>query len=339
MVVLGLDGKPKLDAKGNPVTKPVSLDATQKAAIQQLYATSQSASLGDQGLALAGLGHFNITASSIDLGISGGISVIAPDSALAAISPYGADLNVTTSGDLVMSSTKIANESFLGDITLNVGGTLDVGGQFTTFGDPSSPKGIFTTSGGGVSITADGSVNVNGSRIATYDGGNIDIKSLTGDVNAGAGGAGYVTMQALQLNPVTHQLVGIPATIPGSGILATTVVGSHASLGDITVNTPNGSINASSGGILQIAFNHTDTRNNLIDLDAGLDIIATGSGVIGANVKLHAGRTFKGLAAGKYRVDVGAKTIDPTSILFGPHIAYQSDGGPPSPGRIRQPGL
>jgi hypothetical protein len=205
---------------------------------------------------------------------------------------------------------------------------LDVGGEFTTFGDPSSPKGVFTTSGGNISVTANENVNVNGSRIATYDGGNIDVKSLTGDVNAGAGGAGYVTLQALQLDPVTQQLVGIPATIPGSGILATTVVGSDAALGNITVDTPNGSINASSGGILQIAFNDTDTRNNFIDMNAGLDIIATGSGVIGANVNLHAGRTLSGLIVGKYTVNASAKTIDPTAILFGPQVGYQSDGGP-----------
>jgi trimeric autotransporter adhesin len=328
--LLALDayGQPVLDANGNPVTTPVTLDATQRTAIQQLYNASLTASLGDQGLTLAGPGNFNITASGIDLGISGGISVIAPDSALEAISPYGANLNVTTTGDLTMTSTKIANESLFGGIILNVGGTLDVGGQFTTFGDPSSPKGIFTTSSGNISVTANENVNVNGSRIAAYNGGNIRVESLNGDVNAGAGSAGYVTLNALQLNPVTHQLFGIPATIPGSGILATTVVGSDAALGNITVNTPNGSINASSGGILQIAFNSTDTRNNFIDLNAGLDIIATGSGVIGANVNLHAGRNFSGLVVGKYTVNASAKTIDPTAILFGPQVGYQSDGGP-----------
>jgi filamentous hemagglutinin family protein len=328
VVVFDAYGQPVLDANGNPATTPISLDATQKAALQQLYTASLTASLGDQGLTLAGPGNFNITANGIDLGISGGISVITPGSALAAISPYGANLNVTTTGDLTMTSTKIANESLLGSITLSVGGTLDVGGEFTTFGDPSSPKGIFTTSGGNISVTANENVNVNGSRIAAYNGGNINVESLNGDVNAGAGGAGYVTLQALQLDPVTHQLVGIPATIPGSGILATTVVGSDAALGNITLNTPNGSINASSGGILQIAFNNTDTRNSFVDLNAGLDIIATGSGVIGANVNLRAGRTLSGLIVGKYTVNASAKTIDPTAILFGPQVGYQSDGGP-----------
>jgi filamentous hemagglutinin family protein len=325
VAVLDANGRPMLDANGNPVTTPVSLDATQKAALQQLYTASLTASLGDQGLALAGPGNFNITASSIDLGISGGISVIAPDSALAAISPYGANLNVTTTGDLTMTSTKIANESLLGGISLDVGGMLDVGGQFTTFGDPSSPKGIFTTSGGNASVTADGNINVNGSRIAAYNGGNINVESLNGDVNAGAGGSGYVTLNALELDPVTHQLVGIPATIPGSGILATTVVGSDAALGNITVNTSNGSINSSSGGIIQIAFNGADTQNSLIDLNAGLDIIASSSGVIGANITLHAGRTITGLYVAQHNLDADAPHFGP-GLLFGPIVKVNQTG-------------
>ena len=188
-VILDQNGNPVLDANGNPETTSVALDATQQAAIQQLYTASQTASLGDQGLSLAGPGKFNIAANNIDLGISGGISVLAPDSALAAISPYGATLNVTVARNLAMTSTKIANESYLGGINLDVGGTLDVGGQLSTFGDPnSSPKGIFTTSGGNISVAASGNVNVDGSRIAAYDGGNINVKSVNGDVNAGTGG-------------------------------------------------------------------------------------------------------------------------------------------------------
>jgi hypothetical protein len=320
--VLDANGNPVLDSNGNPetvpATQPVTLDSTQKTEIQQLSAASQSATLGDQGLAIAGPGNFNITAHSLDLGISGGVSVVAPDSALAAISPYGANLNVTTGGNLELTSTKIANESLLGGINLDIGGTLDVGGQFTTFGDPSSPKGIFTTSGGNVSITANGDVNVDGSRIAAYNGGNINIKSLVGDVNAGAGGEGYVTLNALEIDPATGQLAGIPATIPGSGILATTVFGSDALLGNITVNAPNGSINASLGGIIQIAFNDADTRNNFIELTAGHDINASGSGIIGSNIKLQAGGDINGLVIGSQSVNINsAQSVDVTVVSGG----------------------
>lgn len=311
-------GLPVVDADGNPVTKPLTLTTTQQAEIQQLYAASQSATLGDQGLALAGPGKFNITANNIDLGISGGITVIAPDAALAAISPYGAALEVTTLNNLSLTSTKIANESLLGSITLNVGGTLDVGGQFTTFGDTSAPKGIFTTSGGNISVIAQNSVNVNGSRIAAYDGGNIFIKSLHGDVNAGNGGAGYVSMNALELDPLTGELVSVPASIPGSGILATTLFGGHAQLGNITIQTPEGSVNASLGGLLQIAFNGNDSSDNFIDINAGKDINASGSGIIGSNIKLTAGGDINGVIIGSQGINLNSlNNVNVTAISGG----------------------
>ena len=319
--LLDANGNPVLDANGKPemvpVTKPLALDSTQQGMITQLYAASQSASLGDQGLALAGPGNFDVTANSMELGVSGGIRVIAPDTSLAAISPYGANLNVTTLGDLSMTSTKIANESYLGGINLNVGGTLDVGGQFTTLGDASAPKGIFTTSGGNVFVTVNNDVNVNGSRIAAYNGGNIDVKSVNGDVNAGEGGAGYVSMNPLQLE-ASGQLFSIAATIPGSGILATTVVGSDAALGNITINAPNGSVNASLGGVLQIAFNGNTPPNTLVEVNAGHDINASSSGIIGSNIKLQAGGSINGLVIGSSSVNINsAQNVNVTAFSGG----------------------
>ena len=244
-----------------------------QACISQLYTASQSASLGANGLFLAGPGSFNINANTIDLGISGGIAVLAPDAALAAISPYGANINVTTTGNLEMTTSVIADEGLLGGINLNVGGTLDVGGELTPFGDPDSPKGIFTTSGGNISVIANDDVNVEGSRIAAYDGGNITIESLNGSVNAGTGGAGYVTLSALEIDPATGELEGIPATIPGSGILATTVPGSDAQVGNILIDTPNGSITANQGGVVQLSFDGANASQAVVYLLAGYQLL------------------------------------------------------------------
>ncbi|HTR40631.1 MAG TPA: filamentous hemagglutinin N-terminal domain-containing protein [Pseudomonadales bacterium] len=259
------------DSNNNPILTGTEL-AIWQVGVSQLYTDSQSASLGDNGLALSGPGNFNIKAGSIDLGISGGITVSAPDAALAAISPYGANINVTTTGDLNMTTTAIANESYLGGISLKVGGTLNVGGELTAFGDASAPKGIFTTSGGDVKIVSTGDVDLNGSRVAVYDGGNITVESLHGNVNAGTGGAGYVTLNALQLDPQTGLLTAIPATIPGSGILATTVAGSHALLGNILVETPNGSFSASQGGVIQLSFDGMDVSKAATYLLAGYEL-------------------------------------------------------------------
>ena len=305
-----------VDANQNAILSGAQLTAWQ-AAIAQLYANSQTASLGDNGLALAGPGNFNIVANSIDLGISGGISVLAPDAALAAISPLGANITVTTTGNLDMTTSLIANESLLGAISLTVGGTLDVGGELTPFGDPDSPKGIFTTSGGNISVAAVGDVNVDGSRIAAYDGGNINVTSSAGDINAGAGGAGYVTLNALEIDPVSGQLVEIPATIPGSGILATTIFGSDALLGNITLDA-NGSVNGNQGGIVQIPFNGADTENNFIQITAGQDINAEGSGIIGSNIKLSAGGNINGAIIGTQGINIEqAQNVDVTAVSSG----------------------
>jgi filamentous hemagglutinin family protein len=295
---------------------PIVLTAAQQAAVQQLFTASQTASLGDQGLALAGPGQFNITAHSVDLGISGGISVLAPNAAEAAISTRGADLNINVADGFEMTASKIANESYLGSIQLTVGGSLNVGGQLSAFGDPNSPKGIFTTSGGGVSITATGDVNVDGSRIAAYNGGDITVKSLEGDVNAGSGGAGSVTMQSLELNKA-GKLVAIAASIPGSGILATTLGDSTAQLGDIDISTPEGSVNASSGGIIQLALNDRDA-NSSINVTAGKDITATDSGIIGSTINLHAGHNITGLVIASHNLNITAvQNVNVTAVSGG----------------------
>ncbi len=290
-LVLDADGNPILDANGNPETVPVTtsltLDDTQIGMINELSAASQSASLGANGLAIQGLGNFNVTAHNINLGVSGGVSVLEPDSPLAAISPFGANLNITTSGDLEMTSTRIRNQSYLGEINLDVGGSLDVGGQFTAFGDNASdPKGIYTESGGDVSVLVNGDVNVNSSRIAAYNGGNVTVESLDGDVNAGTGGNGFVNVNALEFDPKTGKLIIDPTTgkpaelfggISGSGILATTLFGSDATLGNILVETPNGNISASEGGVLQISFDGTDASKASTYLLAGYELRDAGA--------------------------------------------------------------
>jgi filamentous hemagglutinin family protein len=291
---------------------------------QALSIANQNVTLGNQGLTVAGPGTFNVSAQNIDLGVSGGIAVLAPDSALKAISPRGANLEVTASGNLAMTSSKISNESYLGGINLDVGGVLNVGGQSTKLGADTVAKGIFTTSGGDVSVTAASDVNVNSSRIAAYDGGSVTVTSQNGDINAGVGGSGYVSFDALELKK--NKLINIPAQIPGSGILATTVLGSRADLGDITLEAPNGNINASKGGILQIAFNNADTRNNFIDLKAAHDITANGSGIIGYNINLKAGGDVKGLVIGRESVAINAQQNVNVTAFSGGNVDISAAG-------------
>jgi hypothetical protein len=124
-------------------------------------------------------------------------------------------------------------------------------------------------------------------------------------------------MSALQLDPL-GQLFGIPATIPGSGILATTVAGSDALLGNITIDAPNGNINASLGGILQIGFNGRGPSAAFISASAGQDINASGSGIIGSNIRLQAGGNINGLVIGSQSVNINsAQNVDVTAFSGG----------------------
>jgi len=256
----------------------VTLNASQISAIQQLYTSSQNATANDQGLGLYGPGHFVISANSIDLATSGGIYVNTaplPTFAYPPTTQPGADLTISTKGDLDMTSSQIANAGWQGGINLNVAGTLNVGGanSVISIGDTYSPKGIFTESEGNVSVLAQQAVNVNNSRIAAYNGGNVTVESVNSDVNAGDGGSGHVNVDAVQIDPVSGELVAIPTVgVAGSGILATTIPGSDAQLGNILVESPRGNSVASQGGILQIGLNGTAASAAIAALFSGYEL-------------------------------------------------------------------
>jgi hypothetical protein len=258
------------------------------------------------------------------LGASDGIQVLRGNSALTGISPDGASLTVNTFDSLSMTYSQIADEALLGGIQLNVGATLDVGAANNPFSIQNSPTGIFTSSGGAISITAVGDVDVDGSRITTYDGGNINIRSTTGNVDAGTGGTGLVDVEGEYLNSKTGQLVSFNDEIPGSGIMAVALPHSPAPLGNITINTPKGSIDASRGGILQIPLNGESSANNYISLDAGQNIDASGSGVIGANLQLNAGGAIDGILVSTGTINANAaSSIHVTAFAEG-DVAFAS---------------
>jgi filamentous hemagglutinin family protein len=294
----------------NGQAESISLTTPQKSALAALFAQSQGAQASGSGISLNGPGRFNLTAQNMDLGTSAGIQVnqqFLPE----LFSPTvidGASLNVNVSGNLEMTTTAIGNSGWQGGIQMNIGGTLDLGLQ-SLFGEPNNvARGIFTASDGNISVTAGGDIDVDGSRIAAYDGGNITVISQQGDVNAGSGGAGNVEIQTeLQLNADgTVTTLAIGRNISGSGILALTDAASTIGVGNITVTALQGSINADLGGIEQIPFNNISKPGSFISLDAGKDISAGNSGVIGSNIRVTAGGSISGLFVGSGSVGVNA---------------------------------
>jgi hypothetical protein len=166
-----------------------------------------------------------------------------------------------------MYSTAIASLNS-GAINVNVGGDINVGSaDFNVITD--NARGIYTSAQSDVTVIAGGDININGSRIAAYDGGNVSVESLNGDINAGTGAFGYVILSAFYVDPTTHAVFTESPTIPGSGILTTTFPAREASypapavtVGNILVETPNGNISANAGGIIQLALNVDQSKKN-----------------------------------------------------------------------------
>lgn len=342
ILVLDNNGLPEPGLNGAPMTVPLTLSAAQQSVIAQLYAGSQTASQADRGgINLNGPGSFNISAQNMDLGISGGINVNPiPLPNLLSIAPTGtpgAALEVNLTGNLEMTTTSILNGGLLGSIQLNVGGQIDVGAQSGVYGAPGQARGIFTTSGGNVTVTAGGDVNVDGSRIATFDGGDLSVTSLTGDVNAGSGGSGSVSLLAvlqLDANGNLDMFTSTPGAgggsadgiaVYGSGLIASTVGQSSVPVGNITVSTPDGSINANVGGIEQIAFNHNG-GGGFIELDAGGNIDAGNSGVIGSNIKAQAGGDISGVFVGSGNVALNAVNNFSGTVVGSSTVAINAGG-------------
>jgi hypothetical protein len=267
-------------------------------AVQTLYADSQGApdpNAPSVGYRIGGPGEFDIDAGSISLGNSSGIlSCGVSDPAggfdrysdLAAITPDGATLNVTVSGDLDMQTSTIATLGG-GDVNLvSTGGSLDLGSE-NLFNQTTRQVGfgVFTAGPGDVSVIAPGDIDIDGSRIATFDGGDIFIESTGGNVDIGNGGNTFNSVFLSYVDPsgnANHYVEGIY----GSGIVAYTLstpeAGASYSLpgsewplnhatapGNIKVETPQGNITSGLGGITQESLNAISTGNPTITLNAG----------------------------------------------------------------------
>ena len=93
-----------------------------------------------------------------------------------------------------------------------VGGRVNIGG--TVASRNAEQTGIVTLRGGDITILATGNVDVNRSRVGTFDTGNIVIKSMSGTINAGSGSRNERSLFVIDNGDGTSTL----ATVPGSGI-------------------------------------------------------------------------------------------------------------------------
>jgi filamentous hemagglutinin family protein len=360
----GPNGYPLVDSNGHFVTDTINWVAP--TAIQTLFAESQGAPSPENsggGYVVGGTGEFDISAGSISLGNSYGILSLGNGKLLGTDYSYlaselqnqpGATINVTIDSDVTVNGVTTSSLNMpsstiaaLGGGDVNVtstGGSMDLGSQYLVdfesviMSRDNLGLGIYTSGGGNVNVTAQGTINIDSSRIATFNGGNVNVESFMGDVNAGSGGNVYVPINVFSTK------VNVPnepfEDVFANGIVAETLVdnsyqvpppGSATVPGNITVTTPQGSIYSSLGGILQVALNGNISAGPTVTLTAGSpgyigNIDVSGSGVIGGTVNLTANGNIKGLVISRQNSSVNAAQSFSGTVLSG-GTANLSAGG------------
>lgn len=360
LLVYNADGTPLLDqTTGHFVIHTISwASAADASEIGDLFDASQKVpplANSDVGYVVGGTGEFDINAGSISLGNSSGILSLGNGDHLASAdysylttllqSAPAAGINIV-SGTLEMPISTIAALAG-GDVNITCTGadsdnvSMDLGSQdlvqfeaqimnLDNFG-----LGVYTSGGGDVNVIAQGTINIDSSRIATFNGGDIFIESLNGDVNAGSGG--NVAIPVNVFSPLAN--LAIPfEQVYANGIVAQTLVnasevpGAAAVPGNITVKTPMGSIYANLGGILQEALNGNISAGPTITLDAGSpgydegDINLGDAGVIGGTVNLSATRNITGLVISRQDSDINAANNFSGTVLSGGTASLAAGG-------------
>jgi len=283
----------------NPQTLPVGAasGSAPVSAIGVLSSASQGSVADAQhlptGFQIGGPGQFTVNAGSLDLGASGGIISWGGGNGSQSVGggvnyasldtltgAAGASIDVTVTGNVGMLTSTIATIGG-GSVTVNsTGGEIDLGLAGVPFTPPNAGNlafGIFSSAGGDVTVTANNDINIDTARIATFNGGTINLESFNGNVNAGNGV--NEDLQVLAYYPNDPNLDTTPEiTGPrpfGSGILAIApslqfqIPGNNGIPGDIYVTTPNGDIISTLGGISQFALNANVGAGPVVSLTAG----------------------------------------------------------------------
>jgi len=136
------------------------------------------------------------------------------------ISPmYDAADFVGEGGGINMSLSRIDSLGSPGDLLILAKGDINVGKTvFRAKGG--ADTGIYTASGGGINVFADGDINVNESRVMTFMGGDITMLSDHGDINSCRGSKTAINSQPPRAVELPNGEVEYEFTPPsvGSGV-------------------------------------------------------------------------------------------------------------------------
>ena len=298
------------------------------------------------GFQIGGPGQLNIRAASLNLGSSSGIiswgiaSGLNPVnySTLAPWTPSGASLKVDVGGDISLLTSTIAS-IYGGNVTVNSGGGVSLSqGNFALIPPGANMTyGIFTAGNSDVSVTAEKNIEVGGARIAAFNGGDVLVRSEAGNVNAGNGAKSLLVVPVIRLDPEAGQMVSDTIQDPrpfGSGIIALAPTANYQAPGinglpgNITIETPNGDIISTLGGIQQFALNGSVAGGPTITLSAGTassegspghvgNVDLGQGGVVGGTINISAQGSIKGLIVSRQNANINAAQSFSGTLLSG----------------------
>ncbi len=154
-------------------------------------------------------------------------------------------------GDLKMARSRIETQTG-GDINiLGPGGSIAVGANQADKITPNL-EGILTLQGGSIRSYTDGSVELYQSRIFTEQGGNVEMFSANGDLNAGKGPKSSAAYPPLQLTCDVdgYCRVSPAGLVTGAGVGALlSIPGQDPSKSNVVLTAPHGTVDAGAAGI------------------------------------------------------------------------------------------
>ncbi len=238
---------------------------------------SPAAAAAQDGV-INGPGALNVSAGNLSLGAFSSLRSVGPGNnpALASFG-RGADLKLALRGNLLLVSNTICSLAG-GAINVVAQGAINAG--LPGWQNPgNAPTGIYSSAKADVSLLALGDIRINGSRVATFDGGNIRVQSFNGNVDISQPGSGATFVTEYFGNPVQTASF----LVPGNGLLATTLPGSPEVPGNITVLAAQ-NIYLGSGAVTQFSANGSQGGNSAITIQTGGAVVTGGGGaaIIGA---------------------------------------------------------
>jgi hypothetical protein len=162
------------------------------------------------------------------------ITALFPNAGTGEIKTFSRNIRTTSGGDISI---------------LAPGGGLTLGNSIV--GNPATPPGIVTETGGTISIFTNTNVDIGISRIFTLRGGDIMIWSSTGDIAAGSSSKTVASAPPTrvlidsQSADITTDLAGL-STGGGIGVLATV---KNVAPGNVDLIAPLGTVDAGDAGI------------------------------------------------------------------------------------------